>query len=663
MENTNIEHSSKNNVNLLKNEHVLVCISSSPSNERVIKTASSIAKATGGSLTALYVEDKKLLSHADQKRLNKNIALAGTLGAKPVHIYGSDICLLIAEYAKSSSVTKIVIGQSNSRSFIKDKSFTQKLSKIVPDIDIYIIPDGKTKTKPTSHSIFPFKIHKIQSIDILKSVSILLLCSLINFIFYYLNFNQTNIIIIYLIGVLVTAIWTNGFIISTISSILSVLLFNFLFTKPVFSFITYDSSYFITFFIMMLCGVLTGSLTAKIKYQSSMYARKAYRTEVLLETSQKLQKAQSKNHILHCTAEQIYKLIDCPILFYKTENNIVSFDFSYPETEDIHDFLTDNEHTVADWVFRNNRLAGITTNTFKSSKCLYLAVRGQNNALAVVAVAINEQNELDIFTKNLLIAILDECGLALDKQNLILQNQQIEMKAQQEALRANLLRAISHDLRTPLTSIAGNAGILMENENAFDKDKRKSLYADIYDDSMWLVTLVENLLSITRLENGAINLKFEPEIIEDVFEEAINHLDRRKSEYNIQTDVEDEFLMAKMDVRLIIQVIINIVNNAIKYTPTGSTITLSAKAQNGMVLIQISDNGNGISDEDKKHLFDMYYTANSARSDSRRGLGLGLNLCKSIVNAHGGQISVSDNVPSGCVFSFTLQSVEVNIYE
>lgn len=249
----------------------------------------------------------------------------------------------------------------------------------------------------------------------------------------------------------------------------------------------------------------------------------------------------------------------------------------------------------------------------------------------------------------------------LERRRLRAEKQQIEMETQRERLRANLLRAISHDLRTPLTSISGNAGILMEKGSTLDEKKKQDIYSSMYDDAMWLVNLTENLLSITRIENGTMNLRTEAELMDDVFREALSHIDRKASEHHISIDLEDELLMVNIDARLIVQVVINLVNNAVKYTPAGSHIRLSAKKQESMASICISDDGPGISEEAKPHLFDMFYTAGIGKADSRRGLGLGLSLCKSIIEAHGGAISVHDNTPHGAVFVFTLPLEEVNV--
>ena len=199
----------------------------------------------------------------------------------------------------------------------------------------------------------------------------------------------------------------------------------------------------------------------------------------------------------------------------------------------------------------------------------------------------------------------------------------------------------------------------MENADQLEPEKRQSLFTAIYDDAMWLINLVENLLSITKIEDNRIHMNIEPELLEDIFAEALSHLDRNACRHHIETKLPDDMLMADMDARLVVQVVINIVNNAVKYTPEGSRITLSAKRDGQMVAVEVADDGPGIPDEAKEKLFDMFYTAGNERGDGRRGLGLGLALCKSIVTAHGGTIAAIDNHPQGTVFRFTLRASEV----
>ena len=321
-----------------------------------------------------------------------------------------------------------------------------------------------------------------------------------------------------------------------------------------------------------------------------------------------------------------------------------------------------NEKAVATWVLKNNKHAGATTGTLSNAKCLYLAVRVKDNVYGVLGIVIADQ-PLDAFENSILLSILGECALALENEKNAREKEEAAILAKNEQLRANLLRAISHDLRTPLTSISGNASNLLSNENSFDEVAKKSLYQDIYDDSMWLINLVENLLSVTRLEEGRLDLHLSAELMDEVIAEALRHVNRLRIEHHITVENKDEMLIARMDAKLIVQVIINLVDNAIKYTPKGSHIQITFLKQGDRAVVSVSDDGAGISDESKARIFDMFYSGANKIADSRRSLGLGLSLCKAIIDAHGGEITVSDNIPHGTRFTFTLPAVEVQLRE
>ena len=648
-------------------EHILVCLSSAPSNARVIRTAARMAEAFHGTFTALFVETPGTKELEDENRaaLRKNLRLAEQLGAQIATVYGEDVPAQIADYAKVSRVSKIVMGRSAHRGKrLTKSSFVDKLTSLAPNLDIYIIPD----TQPSFRLRFPkiAKPPRLSLADAAKSVGILVGCTVIGVWFYSLNFSIANIIMVYILGVLLNAIVTEGRVYSAVSSILSVIIFNYFFTEPRFSLRATDPGYPVTFLVMLSAALITTTLTKRIKEQARQSAQKAYRTEVLLETSRKLQQAAGQPEILSETARQMVKLLDRTVIFYPGQQDTLAKPLVFAKEgrkDDPQTCLGADERAVAEWVYKNNKRAGATTNTLSAAGCLYLAVRAKDKVLAVAGVVMEKEAPLGAFEKNLMIAMLGECALALEKEKLNETQKQISMQMQQEQLRANLLRAISHDLRTPLTSISGNAGILIESSQRLSDPQKKELYNSIYDDSMWLFNLVENLLSITRIDNGALNLDLQPELLDEVITEALNHVSKKSVEHRIETRLDDEFLMAKMDSRLIIQVLINIVNNAIQYTPPGSHIVISARHEKKTVLVEISDDGPGVSDEAKARLFDMFYTADNTRGDGRRGLGLGLSLCKSIVEAHGGRIDVKDNAPHGTVFRFTLQAQEVNLHE
>ena len=647
-------------------EHILICLSSSPSNAKVIRTAARMAEAFHSSFTALFVEttETKELKGENLKRLRGNLRLAEQLGAQIATVYGDDPAVQIAEYAKVSGITKIVLGRTNHKStvFLKSKTLVDKLTKLAGDIDVYIIPDTQPLYKKKL-SFIHIEDHKFRWTDLMKVVLITAAATGISFCFYTLGLREANIITVYILGVLLTAIWTNGHLYGALASLLSVVSFNFFFTVPRFTLAANDPDYPVTFLIMLVASVISSTLATRVKKQARQSAQKAYYMELLINSNQKLQQGRDEQEIIQIAAEQVSALLDRPVLYaLAMKGQELSFQVS-PQSEANKQLsaMTPEEKGVADWVIKNNKHAGATTNTLSHAHNLYLSVRGNQEVMGVIGVPAKYYPPLEVFEKNLMISILNECGLILERRRLRDEKQKIALETQRERLRSNLLRAISHDLRTPLTSISGNAGVLMEKSIALTEEKKQEIYESIYDDSMWLVDLTENLLSITRIENGTMHLQMNAELIDDVLREAIAHVDRQAARHHIRVNLEDDLLMAKMDARLIVQVIINIVNNAIKYTPEGSHICISAEKEDRMVCIHIADDGPGISDEAKVHLFDMFYTAGIGKADSRRGLGLGLSLCQSIVEAHGGEIFVENNEPHGAIFSFTLPLEEVNL--
>lgn len=646
-------------------EHILICLSSAPSNAKVIRTAARMAEAFHSGFTALFVQtpDSKELTGEHLKRLRENLRLAEQLGAQIATVYGEDPAVQIVEYARVSGVTKIVMGRINHRPgfLMGRKSLADRLIELAGNMDVYIIPDKQPRYRKKMGWMLHREEMTLHWKDLAKMFAILALSTLVSFVFFEAGFNESNIITIYILGVLITAVWTNGHLYGALSSLLGVGAFNYFFTVPRFTFRANDPSYPVTFLIMLMASVIASTLASRVQKQAVQASQKAYYTELLLSNSQKLQQGRDEWEILEIVSAQLSRLFDRPILYaLAEEGKDLEFRVEPPEkTQDMEEYLSLEEQGVAQWVRQNNKHAGATTETLPHAKGLFLSVRGVQGVMGVVGIPMKKYPVPETFGKNLMIAMLNECGLILERRRLRAEKQAIEMETQQERLRANLLRAISHDLRTPLTSISGNAGVLMEKSITLEEEKKQELYSAIYDDSMWLVNLTENLLSITRIESGTMHIRMEAELLEEVFQEALGHLDRKVQEHHIAVEQEDDLLMAKMDARLIVQVIINIVNNAIKYTPKGSHIILRAVRKGEMAEISIADDGPGISDEAKPHLFDMFYTVGQGTADNRRGLGLGLNLCQSIVQAHGGTIKVEDNMPHGTIFTFTLPIAEV----
>ena len=450
--------------------------------------------------------------------------------------------------------------------------------------------------------------------DFALTALVLALCTLTSWVFFRLDFVSSNYILTYILGVMYINVFTSGLVYGVVASLFSVMLVNYMFIDPFMQF-RIRSDDMVTAVVMLCVSLLCSSLTGRIKVQAAQSERKAYASQVLLEASRSLLGAEDPDTILRITATQLGKLLERPVCFASAPEHIA------PGT-------------------------------------LILPPPAQTDYRSCPAL-----HEFSTYEHNLALSILDVCSLALEKEASNRARREIEEAARQEQLRANLLRSISHDLRTPLTSISGNALILTEKNPLLTEEKRRELSAAIYEDANWLNHLVENLLSITRMENGQVNLRIQPELIQDIFDDVLAHLDHDAARHTIVTTVADDLLMADMDAQLIEQVLVNLINNAIKYTPEHSRIELFAAPEGKFVRICVTDDGPGIPEESRDKLFDMFYTLGKTRSDGRRGLGLGLALCRSIVAAHGGVIDVQNAAPHGACFRFTLPRTEVTLYE
>lgn len=651
-----------------RQEHILVCISASPSNGRIIRTAAKTAKAFSGSFTAVYVKtsDWEKMSEEDKKRLASHIDLAKSLGADITTVYGDEISYQIAEFARISGVTEIFIGRSNVRRkhFWSKPTLTEKLIEIAPELDIHIIPDSISVKKYVSSQKSLRKMFFVSLNDVFITALLLLSVTAVGLLFYELGFTEANIITVYLLSALLISLFTKSYICSVLSSLVSVLLFNFFFTEPRLTLHAYESGYPVTFAVMLIASLITGTLANRLKRHAKQTSRAAYRTKVLFDANQLLQKARDEQEIISITAGQLVKLLRRDIVIYPESDGKLSkgYLFCVSETYNRKVFFNSNEEAVARWVYANKRRAGATTDMFRDAKCLYLAIRINQKVYGVVGIHIGGKNP-DSFENSVLLSILGECAMAIDNIRNAKEKELAAVRVKNEQLRANLLRSISHDLRTPLTSISGNAANLLQNFDKLDEETRSIALSDIFDESQWLISLVENLLSVTRLEEGRMKLNMSIQCMDEVIDEAMRHINRKAAEHSITVRHHQELLLVNIDAKLIIQVIINLVDNAVKYTEAGSLICVSSEKEGEYVTVTVSDNGPGIDDKVKPHIFEMFYTGENKIADSRRSLGLGLHLCRAIISAHGGELTLEDNSPSGCIFTFKIPSGEVKINE
>ena len=647
-----------------QSSHILVCLSSSTSNARVIHAAARIAAAFQGAFSALFVETPGYaqMSDDDKKRLRSNMNLAEKLGAKIETVIGDDVPYQIAEYARLSGVSCIVAGQANTVSGLlrRRRSLTDRLINYAPDLDYFIIPDHGTRVYVARKA--PESSRKRTILDTGIFLAALGLCTLIGFLFSHLGFTDANIIMIYLLGLLAVSIGTAHRAFSLIWAVVSVLLFDLLFTTPRFTFYAYGTGYPVTFLVMFAAAFLISTQAIRLKRNARQSARTARRVSVVLETDRQLSRAKSREEILSVLAGQLTQLLKRSLVVYPAADGRLEDPVFYPAAEDTTPYRMDQERGAVEWAFARRKRAGATTDRYPRSDYLYYSMRVQDRTYGVVGVAIHN-SPLDASEESMLSSVVGECSLALENARNAREKEESMVLAENERLRANLLRAVSHDLRTPLTSIMGNADNLLAGGESMDRDTRRRLYSDIYTDAQWLTGMVENLLSASRMEDGSLKLNMNTELMDDMIAEAVRRMGRRLDGFTLDLRPSGSLLFVQADARLIVQVIINLLDNAVKYAPAGTAITIGTREEGGNVLVSVADEGPGIPEDQKPHVFDLFWSGNNLTGDSRRGLGLGLALCQSIMKAHSGTIAVRDNTPRGAVFELTFPKAEVNLDE
>lgn len=647
-------------------EHTLVCINHFYDNTPLIESAAAISRAFGGSFTSLYVNTSKSrkMSSREKQFLNANIKTVQEHGADFTTVHGDDIAFVISEYARISGVTRIIIDSRmiKPRSLFYRDSLEKLIKQNMPDTEIYIIPsEPDMKASEETRGIFTTLSYPSFT-DLLITALILLVATLTGLLFYRLGFTEPNIITLYILGVLLTSVFTNSHLCSLISSMGSVLMFNFFFTEPLLDLHVDSPEYPVTFAIMFFASILTGTLANRLKDSASKSSQSAFRTKVLFDTNQLLHNTRDNNEIMNITANKLMELLDRDVIVYPTIRDKLSKGYIFSGSQNVNEyiFFSPYELQAVEWTHENRQRSGKSTEFFSDANCLYINISISNRTYGVVGIHMDNR-EIDSLENSFILSILGECALAIENNINAEEKAEAALLAENEQLKSTLLRSISHDLRTPLTSISGNASSLLANYDRLDDATRKNMFSDIYDDSQWLIGLVENLLSITRIEEKRLKLNTSIQVLDEIIEEALQHMTIQAKSRRITTDYSDEIILCSVDAKLIIQVIINLVENAIKYAGEDSVITITTRKDESFAYVSVSDNGGGIPDDIKPQVFDMFFTGEHAAADSHRSLGLGLYLCKSIIEAHSGVLTLEDNVPHGSVFTFTLPLNEVNI--
>ena len=470
-------------------------------------------------------------------------------------------------------------------------------------------------------------------------VMIMMLTTFLSLFFRFMGMAETNIIITFILGVLLVSNFTEGYLYGMIASIIGVLDFNFFFTVPYYSLAAYRPDYPVTFAIMLIAAIITSTLTTKVKREANLASFREKQTQILYQISKILLQAPDVDQTLEIGAKKIFESINHSVFItvLKSSNKLSEpCILKTDENEQIFYNCLEIKKTIQ------------TNKSLETKNAIYFPIKGLDESLGVIGITCFNSS-LTIEQKSFVEAISMQLALAMEREKISKKQQKAQVEMEREKLRGNLLRSVSHDLRTPLTGILGSTTTLLEHEETLENDVKRQLLVDIFEDSKWLIHSVENILSITRMDDGKVSINKNIELVEEVVSEAVLRIKKLDTQHEIKITIPDEPIMIPMDGILIKQVLINLLDNATKYTPHHSTINVKAYLKDDFVYFEVIDNGNGIPDENLPLIFNRFFT-----TSSRRGIGLGLAICKSIITAHGGVISAFNNENGGATFRFKL---------
>ncbi|MBU3130057.1 DUF4118 domain-containing protein [Clostridium tagluense] len=496
--------------------------------------------------------------------------------------------------------------------------------------------------------------------NVFKIIAIMSLSTIITLIFRKIGIHESNVIIVYILGVLFVSISTDGYIYGTMASIIGVLSFNFFFTVPYYSFLAYRADYPVTFIIMLIAAIITSTLTSRVKTQVRISFIRENRMKILYKINKSLLTARNKKQVVEFCGDNLVDMFNRTIMIaiLDDKNNLQKpSDYMVNGESGRNIFKSDVEVLAIEKCFKTGQSVGVEADISINSVGYYHPIKGQNEILGIIGIVCLEEDTLSKNEKILLESVSTQIALAIEREDLYQKKKNINLEAERERVRGNLLRSISHDLRTPLTGILGSVSTITDNYDILDNDTKKELLDIIYEDTSWLIHSVENILSMTRIDEGKLEIKKDTEVVEEIVAESIARVKRFSGSHNIVTDLPENMVILFVDGLLIEQVLINLIDNAIKYTQDDSIIAVKVTVKEDNVVFDISDNGKGIPEEDITSIFDRFYTKTKGDCLEKRGIGLGLAICKSIIEAHGGCMEALNNSSGGATFRFSLPGI------
>jgi two-component system sensor histidine kinase KdpD len=640
-------------------ERLLVAVGPDAQAERLVRAGKRLADGLDAEWLVVYVETPDLirLSQSERNRRIAILRLAASLGAEAITLGGSSAATELLAYAHTRNATRMLIGRPNRprwRRLLRASTAEQVLAAR-SDIDVVVIggQDAPARSAPAADdaSVAPSVSGKQRWPRYLLAAASPLVATALCWLAYryFPKLAQANLVMIYLLSTSLVAVY-GGRRAAALSAVLGVLAFDFMFVPPRYSFAVRDAQYLLTFAIMLIVALIIGNLNASVRLQARVAGHRERRTALLYAMTRQLAQTRGRDEMAAVATENVSQVFASRsvILFPDGHSRVV-----YPRVPPRESSYAAADLGVAQWVYDHNKAAGLGTDTLSGAAGLHLPLSGGERVFGVLAVLPRNARRVTLPEQfRLLETFASQIGLALERAELAVHAQAAEVRAETEAIRNSLLASISHDLRTPLATIAGGAATLAGNLEALSIADRHALANSVSQEAAHMSERITTLLELVRLETGAIKPRFEQYDLAELVGSALHRLEARLRQHRVRIELPEALPLLQVDGRLVEQVLENLLDNASKYTPAGSEIRISARTLTRQIEVSVEDNGPGLPGSDPEILFEKFQRGTPESADG--GIGLGLAICRTIVRLHNGRIWAENRSPHGAALRFSV---------